>query len=408
MEGFKHRIVFVAGGIKLGGATTFLLNLAGELVRRGIPVLVVSLEHDNPYASDFEELGIPVHIENERTTIFEDRLSSALKVVHQFDPTAVIACLGPSSYEMLRYVPASVARLGMLQSDCADSYPIVALYASFFGGTIGVSRQIETNFRAHPVLGKLPVYYLPYGVAMPNAKVRLGRQPGEPIRLLCFGRLCRPQKRVHLFPKILSELNASGLPFQWTIAGDGPERSWLEKEMVSSHSVTVQFPGPVKYRDVPCLLDSHDVFLLVSDEEGLPLSLLEAMAHGLVPVVSNLSSGVSEVVNEQSGVLVEPNDIDGYAAGIIWLSQNPSAFSAFSRNAQERVRTNYSVAAMTDRWLSVLKPLEKPVSWPRHFHVRGPMTDRRQWKYASLARFFRRLLKRAGITSIFPRRLSSN
>jgi glycosyltransferase involved in cell wall biosynthesis len=404
-----HRVVFVSGSIKLGGASTFLLNLGGELVRRGISVLVISLEYENPYASDFELLGIPLHVEDERTTIFEDRLSSALHAIRHFQPTAVISCLGPSSYEILRYVPRWVTRLGMVQSDYPEVYPPVAAYVPFFDGTIGVSEQIVANLRAHPVLGTVPAYYLPYGVPVPQNTVRRTLERGGPIRILYFGRVCRAQKRVHLFPEILRQLRAAQFPFQWTIAGEGSERSWLQSEMISASPMSsIEFPGAIAYRDVPRLLDSHDIFLLASHAEGLPLSLLEAMSHGLVPVVSNLASGVSEVVNERCGVLVDPDNIDGYAAGIVWLSQNPSVFSALSKNARERVRTNYSVAAMTDRWLSVLKPLETPVSWPRHINILGPIMDRRQWMYAPLARFFRRLLKRLRIAAIFDLPFISN
>src|SRR4051812_16682232 len=112
MKDNGNRIVLVSGGIGLGGATTFLLNLAGELIRRGVPVLVISLEHENPYEHDFERLRIPLHVEDERRDIFEDRIASALEIIRNFRSSAVISCLGPSSYEVLRYLPKGVTRLG--------------------------------------------------------------------------------------------------------------------------------------------------------------------------------------------------------------------------------------------------------------------------------------------------------
>ena len=374
VERSSHRIVLVSGGIKLGGATTFLLNLGGELVRREIPVQVVSLEHENPYASDFELARIPLHVEDERKAIFEDRLASALQVIRGFKPTVVIACLGPSSYEILRYVPESVTRLGVVQSDYPEVYGPIVPYARFFDATIGVSQQIAANLRDHPLLGRVPSFYLPYGVPVPGHSVRRVLGPVEPIRILYLGRVCREQKRVHLFPEILRQLRNADLPFQWTIAGDGSERGWLEARMTSAPNSRIHFTGPINYRDVPRIFDSHDVFLLASHAEGLPLSLLESMGHGLVPVVSNLRSGVSDVVDQDCGILVDPDNVDGYAAGIVWLARNREAFAVMAEKAARKVRANYSVAAMADRWLTLLTQLRKKSgTWPETFSVTGPL-----------------------------------
>jgi colanic acid/amylovoran biosynthesis glycosyltransferase len=400
MSSTNRRLVFVSGGIGLGGATTFLLNLTGELVRRAVPVLVVSLEHENPYAEDFSRLGIPLHVEDERRHIFEDRLSSALQVIRRFEPTAVISCLGPSSFEILRYVPKGATRFGMIQSDFPENYPPFEPYVPFLDGIVGVSKQIEANLRVHPILGRVPSYCLHYGVQLPQLQSQSMRNRHDPIRILYLGRVCRPQKRVHLFPQILYQLRASGVPFQWTIAGDGPERRWLEAEMTStSSSSAVHFLGAISYRDVPALLDRHDILLLASDAEGLPVSLLEAMAHGLVPVVSNLASGVSEVVGQDCGMLVDPNDVDGYGRAIVQLHRRRDELEAKAIVARERVRAKFSVDVMTDRWLSVLNGSQKLIEWPREFRIRGPLTDVQQWKYTAAVRPLRRFLKRVGIRS---------
>ena len=100
-----------------------------------------------------------------------------------------------------------------------------------------------------------------------------------PLRILYLGRLAQEQKRVRLFPDIFSHLCANGiLVLHWTIAGDGHDRAFLEARMNSiSPRQTVAFAVTVLYADVPAILREQDVFLLDSEFEGLPLSLLEAM-----------------------------------------------------------------------------------------------------------------------------------
>ena len=110
-----------------------------------------------------------------------------------------------------------------------------------------------------------------------------------PLRILYLGRLAREQKRVQLFPEILKQLCASGMPFHWTVAGEGEARSFLEANMKPvPPTQTVSFTGPIRYADVPSVLKEHDICLLTSDYEGFGLGVAESMGYGLVPVVSDL------------------------------------------------------------------------------------------------------------------------
>ena len=377
MNGTAPRIALISGGLPFGGTTTFLLNLAGELVRRSHPVMVGSLESNISYPQDFHQLGIPLHVEDDRARIFEDRIGGMLGRLREFRPDVVVACLGPSSFEVLRYLPAGVRRLGMIQSDFPENYPPFSPYVPYLDGMVGVSRQIATNLRKHPELGRIPTHCLPYGIPVPEQRThRVAREPNQPLRILYLGRLEQPQKRVRLFPSILHPLGTSRLSFEWTIAGDGPEREWLLANLPpQAGNARVHFAGPIKYRDVPTVLQGHDVVLLASKAEGLPLSLLEAMAHGLVPVVSHLASGVSEVVDSTSSKLIQPDHVDEYAEAIIWLAQHPKEAAAMANRAADSVRREYSVSAMADRWLAVLDqlcaPKEASVNWPARFRIRG-------------------------------------
>src|SRR5260370_10130406 len=92
------RLALVSGGLKLGGSTTFLCNLAGEFVRRSLPVEILSFELDNPLTSDFKRLNIPVLCQDDRRAIFEDRLRSVLLELGRFKPNGVGATLAGRSF----------------------------------------------------------------------------------------------------------------------------------------------------------------------------------------------------------------------------------------------------------------------------------------------------------------------
>lgn len=386
------RLALVTGVLDLGGTTTFMCNLAGELVRRGVAAEVFSFSQENPLAEDFRRLNIPVFTTNPRRWIYEDRLRLILQELARFQPSAVLANLTSTSFEVLRYLPAGVCRIGTAQSHDPGVYATVRPYTPYLDRMGAVSRTIEQSLRALPEFQKVPVSYQPYGVPMPALPPP--RRFDQPLRVLYLGRLQREQKRVQLFPEILQDLQAAGIPFHWTIAGTGPEADWLQRSLkVTAPGQSVSFPGKVLYADVPKLLAEHDLFLLASDYEGLPLSLLEAMAYGLVPVVSDLPSGVREVVDATTGKLVSPDHTAGYARAIVQLHRQREELRQLSTQARQRVQTDFSVPAMTDRWLQVLPP-PQPVVWPQTWKIGPILVAPDPWRFSPPLRWLRRLLLR--------------
>ena len=278
------RLALVTGGLTLGGSTTFLCNLGGELVHRGIPVEVLSFEKENPLGADFQRLKVPVFCQDERRVIFEDRMAACLERLGRFAPTVAVANVSQVAFEVLRYVPPGVFRVGVCHTNHPREYNTIRHYPGQLDVLAAVSQTVKAKLEAMPELAGVPVRYLPLGVPMPAEQARA--HPFErPLRILYLGRLDREQKRAHLFPAIFERLRASGIPFHWTIAGDGAEREFLQQTMRSSGvEQTVSFTGQIAYAAVPQLLSQHHVFLLASDYEGLPLTLLEAMGERRVTV----------------------------------------------------------------------------------------------------------------------------
>jgi glycosyltransferase involved in cell wall biosynthesis len=388
-----HRIALISGGLALGGSTTFLINFAGELIRRGLPAEVFSFEKENPMAADFQKQNIPVLGLDQRRLIFEDRLGEVLRQLARFRPTVVVSTLGAISFEVLRYSPGGIFRIGLGQSDDPNVYGMMRQYAPWIDLVAMVSQTMKQKAGVLPEFAHVPVTYLPYGVPFDSMAGLAPRDGNTPLRILYLGRLAREQKRVHLFPEILRQLGASGMPFHWTIAGEGEDRGFLEANLKTvSAGQTVSFAGAVRYAKVPALLKQHDIFLLASDYEGLPLSLLEAMGNGLVPVVSDLKSGIPEVVDPGNGCLVPVNDVSGYASAIINLHAHRGELAAKSAAARARVQTKFSVAAMTDRWLTTFptSPIASPV-WPQRWRIAAPMAARNPLYFSPPLRFLRRL-----------------
>ena len=384
-------MAMVTGSLVMGGSTTFLCNLAGEWIRRGSPAWVISLTRGHPMASDFQQLNIPVMALDEREAIYEDRMVMALRELGRLRPAVLLSTLSASSFEALRYAPAGVFRVGVGQSDDPNVYAMMGHYAPHMDMLAVVSRTMQVKAEAMPEFARTAVRYLPYGVPLPK-RLEARRPTTGPLRILYLGRLSQVQKRVRLFPKILEQLKASGIPFHWTVAGEGEERTFLQENMRSSPQQTVAFAGSVHYREVPKVLLEHDVFLLASDFEGLPLSLLEGMGHGMVPVVSDIKSGVAEVVDASNGILVAVEEVEGYARAIIHLHHHRDELAAKAAAARARALSEFSVEAMTDRWLAAFPKERREIgAWPEKWNIRAPLPERHPLYFSPPMRAIRRL-----------------
>lgn len=143
---------------------------------------------------------------------------------------------------------------------------------------------------------------------------------------------------------------------RFLLVGDGPRKEILERLVqdlgISQH---VMFTGFVK--DIPEIYSFSDIAVLSSWSEGLPQSLLQAMAAG-VPVVATRVGGVPEVViHEKTGLLVDPGDHEGLAKGIIRILGNPDMSARFAESAKKHVMDNHSVKYMVDKIEGLYKDL---------------------------------------------------
>jgi glycosyltransferase involved in cell wall biosynthesis len=134
------------------------------------------------------------------------------------------------------------------------------------------------------------IFLLPYGVDIPERPRRAA--PGK-LRLLYAGRLSR-DKGVFDLPLIDRRLKETGVDAVWTIQGTGPDEAALRDAWRDAGAV--RWMGLRPMSEVLAQYESQDVLVMPSRAEGLPVALLEAGAAGVVPVVSNLASGIPEVI----------------------------------------------------------------------------------------------------------------
>jgi glycosyltransferase involved in cell wall biosynthesis len=142
----------------------------------------------------------------------------------------------------------------------------------------------------------------------------------------------------------------------FVLVGDGPQRSALE-----SQAATLGLTNRVRFlghrSDVPALLAASDLFVLPSLYEGLPLSVLEAMAARRPVVATDIAGTREAVVDGITGLLVPPTDPGALAQALRRLLGDPALGAALTTAAYDRMQAEYSVATMVTRVTQVYEML---------------------------------------------------
>jgi glycosyltransferase involved in cell wall biosynthesis len=174
-----------------------------------------------------------------------------------------------------------------------------------------------------------------------------------PCRLVTVGRLQAPKDTLTLV-RALAVLGRRSC--EAVIVGDGPDRAAVESEVRRLGLDSVVRLAGVR-DDVPELLATADLFVLSSRSEGLPLSILEAMAAGL-PVVASSVGGVPEVVVDgETGYLVPPGDPRSLAGAIERLLDDSALRRRLGAAGRIRVAERFDLASAQRAHLDLYRTL---------------------------------------------------
>lgn len=205
-----------------------------------------------------------------------------------------------------------------------------------------------------------------------GVKSELLRQKKEDLRRGCnipdkhpiiitIGRLSAQKNHcllIDAFQKLCMESMTCCLLIVGGDCSDGSHKKMLEDKvnnLPESIRNNIHFLGQRK--DIPELLMASDVFVLSSDWEGVPLTLLEAMGYG-IPVVSTSVGGIPDVIEDGvNGVLVPKGDVNDLSNAISEMLKNNSIASVLACNAQEKFRQCYSIENTARGYLELYKKI---------------------------------------------------
>lgn len=356
-----------------GGPYTVFKTLRAGLLQEGIELswlmsgrTAMGVVNDNGFAGElaFGRVVAP-------DTDEELPRAQALQDYVRRESVQAVVCgaqQGSPECNWLRYLPSEIRRILLVHNITPTTYRAARAMRDWVHATVGVSPRIADDLTARHGFDPGCTFCIPNAVDLSAFEVRPDpRGANEPLRLLFLGRVEDTAKGVLWMPKILSRVLAKGTAVRLSVAGDGPDLPALRKALSGPGlQATVDFVGLIPLADVPGLVARHDVFLMPSRFEGFPLTLIEAMAGGCVPVASRIR-GVTDFVVEDGrcGCLFPVGAVGAAADCIIRLDRDRTLLASLSRAARVAVVSRFSAAEQARRYAELLRNvLERPGPLP--------------------------------------------
>jgi glycosyltransferase involved in cell wall biosynthesis len=200
---------------------------------------------------------------------------------------------------------------------------------------------------AHATLPGLPIRVIPNGVDTDVFHPPAAPRDRGLLEILCVGRLIERKGQHHLL-RAFGQLRAAGLPVHLTLVGVGDAEAALRRlatELNLKRDVT--FAGPVEHAQVAQVYRQVDIFALPSQNEGMSVAVLEAMASGL-PVIVTPKAGAPGLVSDGvEGREVPWADVPALAAALEQL--------AGDRASRQRLGAAARLAALRYNWPAIAR-----------------------------------------------------
>jgi glycosyltransferase involved in cell wall biosynthesis len=189
-----------------------------------------------------------------------------------------------------------------LHTNSADVWPRLSQLAPFIDGCITAGNDLAREVKT--LLGDSSITVAPLEYPLDDSFFRARRVKKNNVILIGYaGRLVVEQKRVERLEAFCHALASQGVDFRLKIAGDGPARAMLARRLAP---FPVDFLGLLKREHLAGTFAAWDFQIVTSDYETGPLSALEGMACGVIPIFPDIECQVSDVLGGKFDQLLYP------------------------------------------------------------------------------------------------------
>lgn len=353
------KIGIVTYALYIGGVEIAIETLTKHFLKLGLSVDIIEVSKRGTQAQSFIEKGYSV-----KTILikpFETRNNYAKRLAKEFNKYDILILNNvPFVHYMLGLLNSKTTILPILHNVSQESYNNLLINNKEWNKVICVSHTLEKSLIDKKEINPNKIVTIPTGVDVPSSFPKIDTKK-DYFSLLYVGRIDDESKGVLLLPKIIKKvLQNQEEEIELKIVGDGPSKVALEKEIKNSNlSNYIKCLGSLPHAQATKEMQKADLLIMPSYHEGQGLVYLEAMAQGLIPLVSNLKDNTNLVIKDaKNGFLCPIGDIECFSDKIIYLLNHKEQIAQISKEAWITAQNELSSQVMAKRYTKLIEDLK--------------------------------------------------
>lgn len=322
----RIRVMLVIPQLYTGGVQKLAIELANQMRRSNIDMRVLSLKprSGSIFEAQADAYGLDVQYLNKKGGVDLSIIPQIYRAIQDFKPDVIHANQRTMTYLLLpslfsrcvrrRYY--AVHSLADMDAKGIDRFILKLANRAFGMRFVAISDYCRESISRvyHVPLNKIDCVYNGVDLARFGRKKPYETMNEEPLIFLSVGSFL-PLKNKGMMIDAFERTHREYPQTRLILLGDGPERVAMEDKVRTLGLETcVDFLGDVS--DVETYLAMAHIYIMSSNYEGLPVTILEAIASGL-PIISTRVGGIVDVIEDGvNGLLSEPMDTDGLTASM--------------------------------------------------------------------------------------------
>jgi glycosyltransferase involved in cell wall biosynthesis len=353
----KQKILICNPFISLGGIGTFTITLACGLGRKQDQVCFLATHYKGDLWDNAEyAFNKSYTLEKIKNPFL--KIIKVIKLINILRPDAIIINDCPIVNYALPFIDNRIKVISVIHSDAKRYYLLGTCFSGWINKIICPSEKLSQR-----VLSFLPgtdynkVRFIPHGIELPlidNNQKKISNS------VIFIGNL-DSHKGVLLLPEIMKLIKEHVKNVRFFIVGKGPLKDWLIDEIrLKDLSTNVRFFSEMTKADIYSQLAIVEILLMPTRLESFGLVIPEAMASGVVPVVSYLEQITDQFIkNGENGFLCDRNDPKEFSERIIQILSQQELKTSLSIKARETAQDSFSEDRMIYHYMIETNDKEK-------------------------------------------------